>query len=56
MSPPTKELMKLVLEEKLAHGGILFFAGALIIFLFALTRLETSSRTRKNQPSELTER
>jgi len=21
MSPPTKELMKLVLEEKLAHGG-----------------------------------
>ena len=21
MSPPTKELMKLVLEEKIAHGG-----------------------------------
>ena len=27
MSPPTKELMKLTLEERIAHGGIRFFVG-----------------------------
>ena len=27
MSPPTKELMKLTLEGKLAHGGHQYFAG-----------------------------
>ena len=47
MSPPTKELMKLVLEEKLLMVVILFLDGIWIIFSYELTLQETSKQIRK---------
>ncbi len=46
MSPPTKELMKLVLEEKIAHGGHPVLRW--MMDTSAPTRRATSRRTRKN--------
>ncbi len=43
MSPPTKELMKMTLEDKLAHGGHP-----------VLPRLEISNQIKRNQLKGLT--
>ena len=47
MSPPTKELMKLTLEQKLAHGGHAVLRWIWIIFLFVLIPLEISKQIKK---------
>lgn len=47
MSPPTKELMKLTLEQKLAHGGHPVLRWMMDNILFALILQETLKLTRK---------
>lgn len=42
MSPPTKELMKLTLEQKIAYAGHLFLDGIWIIYLLGQPLQETS--------------
>lgn len=49
MSPPTKELMKLTLEQRIAHGGIPSFDGIWIIYTFVLTLPEISRQINQNQ-------
>ena len=49
MSPPTKELMKLVLEQRIAHGGIQSFGGIWITYIFEQTLLETLKQINRNQ-------
>ena len=53
MSPPTKELMKLTLEQKLLMVGILFLDGIWIIYLLGQTLQETSKPIRKSQQKRL---
>jgi hypothetical protein len=54
MFPPTKELMKLTLEQKIAHGGHLFFVGICITYLFVLTWQEILRQINQNQQKRLT--
>ena len=48
MSPPTKELMKLVLEQCIAHGGHPVLRWMMDNIFIRTDRRATSSRTRKN--------
>ena len=52
MSPPTKELMKLTLEERIAHGGHKVLRW--IMCLSVRIRRETSKWIRKNPRRRLT--
>ena len=54
MSPPTKELMKLVLEEKIAHGGHPVLRWMMDNIYIRTDRQATSRRTRKNLQRRLT--
>jgi len=56
MSPPTKELMKLVLEERIAHGGNEPLRWMMDNIYIKPTQQEIPKRTRKNRPSVLTVR
>ncbi len=53
MSPPTKELMKLTLERKLAHGGHPVPVGIWIISLFVQIRQGISKQIKQNQQRRL---
>ena len=53
MSPPTKELMKLTLEEKLAHGGQPVLHWMMDNILVRTDLLETLSQTKKNPVRKL---
>lgn len=54
MNPPTKEIMKLVLERKLAHVGNVPLRW--IMYLSGQTLQETKRWTRKSPPRESTAR
>ena len=54
MSPPTKELMKLVLEEKIAHGGHPVLRWMMDNIFIRSDRQAISKRTRKNPQRKLT--
>ena len=54
MSPPTKELMKLVLEEKIAHGGHPVLRWMMDNIFIRTDRQATSRRTKKNPQRRLT--
>ena len=56
MSPPTKRLMKLVLERNVAHGGHLVLRWMMDKFLCGRTRRGISSRTRRSLRRRLTAR
>lgn len=49
MSPPAKELMKLTLEQKIAHGGHPVLRWNMDNILFVLTLPEISRQISQNQ-------
>ena len=55
MSPPSKELMKLALEGRLAHGGHPVLAWLSTTFTCTPTQLATSSPISKSPRRRLTE-
>ena len=56
MSPPTKELMKLTLEERIAHGGHKVLRWMMDNIFIRTTRQGISSRIRRNPRKRLTAR
>ena len=54
MSPPTKELMKLTLEQKLAHGGHPVLRWMMDNIFIEQTQQEISRQTKKNPQRRLT--
>ncbi len=54
MSPPTKELMKLTLEQRIAHGGQLVLRWMMDNIYIRTDPAGTSSRTKKKAPRKST--